>query len=483
MADVVDASAAAAPGSARTALIEYDLTEAVRHLRYMRFAEYCLIFIGLALALQDFLTPVFGELFYGVFALPANPIADIVLTGCGIVAYLSSGKLKPSLWPNYFWLMPLAAAAAVWTGINMFEVFGRLASLGDSQLTFMQRQGEMGMLFGGLYSFGLAATAVVGMIGVRRFRAARLTPTSHKVVDLLARAEGVRRERGAGRAAGQPINRARGILFLALGVGVFALIGPPNVFSPLPALISLGGFVLLIRSRQNFQVSADSLLAADRREPILFLRAFVDDPNMAVQPTIQQIVKLVDFSVETRLASHFMEFGPFIAVGSPLDKVPVPGAARVQLSDDLWQQWVGEHMGKSGIIVMYAGVTHWVGWELSQVVEGGMTRKLILLFPSPVAPKGTKKKRNELAARLAEDMTNRLARVKATFSGTRWRAAWEQIGVPETLIAAHVDESGGVTVFRSKRRNNDAFQIAVEIIHLSVLGRLPPLAPPDRLVR
>jgi hypothetical protein len=474
MADVANAPAPATGGSASGKLVEYDLSEAVQRLRRVRFAEYCLIFIGLALALQDFLSPFIGKLIYGVFVVPDELVPDIALTAFGIVAYLSSGKLKSRLWPSYFWMLPLAALAAVWTGVVKFQLFSQFAAIPDSRLTFLQRQGEMGLLFAGLYSFALAAAMVVGVIGLSQLRAARLTPSTHKVLDLLSLAEGVRREVSAGRVKGEPINRARGIVFLVLGVAVFALIGPPNVFAPVPALISLGGFILLIKSRQYFQVSADSLLAADRRQPILFLRAFVDDPSMAVQATTAQIIKLVDFSVETRLANHFMDFGPFIAVGSPRDNVPVPGAARVQLSDDQWQQWVTERMGTSGIIVMYAGVTHWVGWELSQVVEAGMTRKLILLFPSPVAPKGTKRKKKQLAALLAEDLTNRLARVKATFTGTRWQAAWEQVSAPETLIAAHLDETGAVTLFRSKRRNNDAFQIAVEITHLSILGRLPP---------
>src|SRR5262249_21148056 len=49
MVDVVSAPDAAPPAPAPAALTQYDLSEAVRHLRYMRFAEYCFIFIGLAL--------------------------------------------------------------------------------------------------------------------------------------------------------------------------------------------------------------------------------------------------------------------------------------------------------------------------------------------------------------------------------------------------------------------------------------------------
>jgi hypothetical protein len=101
-----------------------------------------------------------------------------------------------------------------------------------------------------------------------------------------------------------------------------------------------------------------------------------------------------------------------------------------------------------------------------------MTEKLILLFPSPVAPKGIMGRRKK-RRKLAEDITNRLARVKETFAGTRWQAAWDNVSTPETLIAARLEDAGDVTVFRSKRRSNDAFQIAVEIAHLAALDRLP----------
>jgi hypothetical protein len=352
-------------------------------------------------------------------------------------------------------------------GVGSFQQFLQFAD--NPHLSFVQKQGVISLMIIGFYCFGLVVAILIGMMGLWRLRMIQLMPSSYKVIDLLTLAESKRREQASARVKGQPINRTAGIVFFILGVTIFAVIGPPDVFHPLPAFASFGAFLALIKSRQNFQVSADSLLAADQRQPILFLRAFVDDPRLVVRPTLEQVVKLVDFSVETRLANHFMDFGPFIAVGSPREKVPVPGAARVQLSDEHWQQWVTERIRASAVVVMYAGVTHWVGWELTQVVEADMTGKLVLLFPSPVAPKGRKSVKKKLAELLKEDLTNRLGRVRTTFAGTRWQVAWERVGDPETLIAARLDGAGGITLFRSKRRNNDAFQIAVEIAHLLIL--------------
>src|SRR5690606_29679255 len=105
-------------------------------------------------------------------------------------------------------------------------------------------------------------------------------------------------------------------------------------------------------AKQYFQVSADSLLGKDKRPPILFLRSFSDDPkvNAAAGITHEGLAQLIDFSVETRLANHFMDFGPFIAIGSPKETVPQIGAARVKLSDEEWQAAVTNWMETSSVI-------------------------------------------------------------------------------------------------------------------------------------
>lgn len=338
---------------------------------------------------------------------------------------------------------------------------------------FQQELAANNLIWNGVIWGVFAVAALMGIVGLWELQTFQLKPSSYKVIDILTLTENVGREQGSEKQRAQPVNRARGIVFLILGILILAFFGPINLFNPITAWIPLGGFWLLIKSRQNFQVSANSLLAADQRQPVLFLRAFVDDPSMVVHRTVEQMVKVVDFSVETRLANYFMNFGPFMAVGSPGEKVPVPGAARVHLSDDQWQKWVINHIRAANIVVMYAGVTQWVAWELSHILEAGMTGKLILLFPSAVTQVWRRRgMRKKFAALLVEDMTNRLAQVKATFAGTPWQAAWEGVGAPETLIAARVDRTGGITLFRSKRRNNDAFHIAAEITHLIMLERI-----------
>jgi hypothetical protein len=78
---------------------------------------------------------------------------------------------------------------------------------------------------------------------------------------------------------------------------------------------------------------------------------------------------VLDFSLETRLAKHFSRFGPFIAVGSPKESLPQPGAARIFLPHDQWQDRILAWMQEAELIVMYAGRTQSVNWELRKKDE------------------------------------------------------------------------------------------------------------------
>jgi hypothetical protein len=124
------------------------------------------------------------------------------------------------------------------------------------------------------------------------------------------------------------------------------------------------GLLLLILARKYFQVDANSLLVADRRSPILFLRSFGDDEKQIYR---WPAMAFLAFSLEARLYYHFSRFGPFVTIGSSTETVPMVGAARVLLSDDEWQPRVPSWIRDTKLIVMYSGTTHWVNWELRQV--------------------------------------------------------------------------------------------------------------------
>jgi hypothetical protein len=434
-------------------LIEYDLTHPVQQLRYVRFAEYFLVFFGLTLptsfAVQLFVAirnyapvPLFR------FLVATILLADAVLMVASIIAYLGCNSLRSLNWRLYPFVFASAGLSAAFKGaaliVNLWHLAFPLSALIDGLVLAIA-------LLGVMYS------TAVAIMALRRLQSAVLPTTTSRIVDLMALSQSIRKKEAPATRRGRRVNRTLGIMFLAIGVIFVAVTGA--------GLLTFFGYFWLFKARQYLQVSADSLLAADRRQPILFLRSFADDPPKSIEISLSQITKTLDFSVETRLANYFMDFGPFIAIGAPAESVPVPGAARVQLSDDKWQQWVMTKMNESCMILMYAGVTHWVSWELSRVLEANLVDKLILLFPSPT---GALKRSG-----FEEDMKNRLARVRATFEGTRWQSPLKNVTHPETIIAMCFDEAGSGTIFRSKRRNNDAYEIAVKIALLAKLSRLP----------
>lgn len=124
-----------------------------------------------------------------------------------------------------------------------------------------------------------------GILCVLFLRRTRPEPPGIRLRDLLTRFK----EQGGASAehlAARPIDRRRGVLY---GIGGAALL-LAAIFTPLPAQgreasdalrliqqVNVLGLFLIVRARRYFQVSADSLLAVDKRPPILFLRSFADD--------------------------------------------------------------------------------------------------------------------------------------------------------------------------------------------------------------
>jgi hypothetical protein len=224
--------------------------------------------------------------------------------------------------------------------------------------------------------------------------------------------------------------------------------------------IFLGVCYFLLRARVKLQPTAESALSLDKRPPVLFLRSFVDDER--VRFLFAQRA-LFDFSLEARLATHFFKTGPFIAVDSPKHTAAI-GAARASLPDTEWQGTVVEWMRAARLIVLLAGLTHWVRWEMRQIVELGCTQKLIILMPELSRWK-------EFKLRLTRDFISamdiarkRLAIIRETFSGSPWEASINEPCVPEKEIRSLMfGPDGQVTAVCARSRSRDCYQLAALI--------------------
>jgi hypothetical protein len=218
------------------------------------------------------------------------------------------------------------------------------------------------------------------------------------------------------------------------------------------------GFFLLILARRYFQVTVKSLLDADKRAVILFLRSFDDDEK---QLYVNSERSLLDFSLESRLSKHFSHYGPFIAVGSPNESLPLPGAARAVLSDDSWQGKVTEWINEADKLIIYAGKTRWVNWELSKIIEAKRVTDLIVIFP-------------ELKLRRAQrqaDIALRVECLRDIFRGTRWSGSLDKLSEPLKIRALAFAGDGAITVIKSDLRNRDSYHLAAFAAHYDILGR------------
>jgi hypothetical protein len=151
-------------------------------------------------------------------------------------------------------------------------------------------------------------------------------------------------------------------------------------------LLLVGGTVLYRRGLAIMQPSADELMANDRRRPILLLRSFSDESmSIAEAPSFAltwgQVSSLA--RMEESIADQLRPFGPLIAIGKPGESLPRLGASRNYYSDAQWQAAALELMQEALLIVVIAGVSPGLRWELEAIARAGHRSKLLVLMPEP----------------------------------------------------------------------------------------------------
>jgi hypothetical protein len=128
------------------------------------------------------------------------------------------------------------------------------------------------------------------------------------------------------------------------------------------------------RQRSVFE-TAEVVMKNDTRPPVLYLRSFKDDEKIARAITF--------YSIEQEMKVALFEIGPFIAMAEPDKPDPLdPGAARMRLPRDAWQQQVGEEMSKAALVIMRIGQSDGFWWELSEAPERVKPERLVLLLPA-----------------------------------------------------------------------------------------------------
>lgn len=129
------------------------------------------------------------------------------------------------------------------------------------------------------------------------------------------------------------------------------------------------------RERQKkVLMSAQELLKHDRRPHVLYLRAFRDDETTS---------RLLNLSTEEQeLAVTMRDIGPFIAFGNPSEQVSEPGAARMYVEHEHWQEVVADLMTSARLVVGRIANSDGFLWEISTAVKLIGPERLLLLLPA-----------------------------------------------------------------------------------------------------
>jgi hypothetical protein len=118
-------------------------------------------------------------------------------------------------------------------------------------------------------------------------------------------------------------------------------------------------------------------LQSDRRAPVLYLRSFVSDMIDNQSNTWLGIPSEEDVLVES-----LEQIGPVLAIGRPGEKLSTTGSARLYVTDDDWQAIAGKLMASARLVVIRAGSTPGVRWELERVRQKLPAEKVVLWFPA-----------------------------------------------------------------------------------------------------
>lgn len=132
------------------------------------------------------------------------------------------------------------------------------------------------------------------------------------------------------------------------------------------------------RHRQRLTApEVDNVLEQDARPPILLLRAF----RMDELDSDAAIPGDIPITFEEFIVRPLRPYGPVVAIGRPTEALPPLGAHREYVSDD-WQGRVTELLNLSHIIVVILDTTPGLQWELEQLSDIALRKKLLLIIPT-----------------------------------------------------------------------------------------------------
>jgi hypothetical protein len=140
-----------------------------------------------------------------------------------------------------------------------------------------------------------------------------------------------------------------------------------------------------LRWKRLRALRARRLLSDDERPVILYLRSFDDDARDARYRSIfafcHGLTNENAWAPEEDLAEAVGHAGPFVAIGRPGEQLPKLGASRLYVTDDSWRRVAAGLMKRSACVILRAGETPGLAWELEHVASTLDPARVLLWTP------------------------------------------------------------------------------------------------------
>jgi hypothetical protein len=201
-------------------------------------------------------------------------------------------------------------------------------------------------------------------------------------------------------------------VLLALGSSIYTFGTLHRRILGIDMVSKLRSKVLGFRAFEN--LSADEILARDPRPPILYLRSFNRELDKAtVKGRLQHWRNLMSgeaylfslfpgkifygsrslthalgswrspFDEQMIFADVFSRLGPYIAIGRPseyFENMNI-GAMKKYVGDDEWQHVILQWLSKCAAVVLEAGDSDGLSWEMEQMVKLTQPTKVLIILP------------------------------------------------------------------------------------------------------
>jgi TM2 domain-containing membrane protein YozV len=145
--------------------------------------------------------------------------------------------------------------------------------------------------------------------------------------------------------------------------------------------------ILLLRSSWKYEApSAEEVLRHDPRPPVVYVRSFgIDDEIVSTDGRrwarlLNRLQYTAAASPEQELAWIMARVGPVIAIGKPGERLPQLGAARLYVDDDRWRDTIDELMARSALVVVRAGDTPNLWWEIERAMTRQRPERVIIVM-------------------------------------------------------------------------------------------------------